>query len=292
MKTLLCLITFGICQFSFSQNDSICPNSEAYFCVKVTTYIDLTNTYYHGREEFQFVNDNLSEDTLSVLYNGDTIATLALDGDKVFIKRTSTPFNPGYLGFDPDFGTDYEILYDYGLNIGDSVPPNSSWWGNNFIQAIDTVIVQGVQKKRLYLTNGDIWIEGMGSIHHPLHPKMYVFEVVYNLCLAEMEYFGNSPIDSETYIGTCDCATIGLDELDQINPVEIFPNPSNQDFVKVLSESEILEIRVTDMKGEAQVAFFDDQNKSLDISELKNGIYFVVLSTTVGVQRRKLVVAK
>lgn len=244
--------------------------------------------YFYQKEEIQFVNDNLPEDTLSVLYLGDTIATLALDGDKVFIKRTSTPFTPVSSGFDPDFGNDFEVLYDYSLNVGDTAELHTPF-PSGLVINVDYVDIQGVQKKRIFLNNGDIWIQGMGSKLHPLYPKMYVFEVAYNLCLAEMSYSGSSPIDAYTYVGDCDCATIGFDDLDLSNQLEIYPNPTNQTSVKVISDVEILDIRVTDINGKVQSVFFDGTD-SLELSDLKNGVYFFSIFTNSGVQHRKIIV--
>ena len=283
------LFTFLVSHSSFAQNDTISANESANFCILTTTYDGFTNMYYNQKEEIQFVNDNLPEDTLSVLYSGDTIATLALFGDKVFIKRTSTPFNPLYFGFDPDFGNDFEVLYDYGLNVGDTALSYSSSSGTVIVQSVDFVDIQGVQKKRIFLNNGDVWIKGMGSKFHPLHPKMFVFEVVYNTCLAQLTYAGSSPIDAHTFVGDCDCATIGINDLDQSNQVEIYPNPTNQAAVKVISDLEILDITVNDMSGKAQNVFFDG-NESLELTNLNNGVYFLSIFTESGVEYRKIIV--
>lgn len=194
-----------------AQNDTIIPNLYGQYCVQTITQFD--QQFVYNYEEFEFVNDYPDHDTLSVVYNGDTIAILAVVGDQVYIKKTGVPFFPVYAGWNQQFelSAGFELLYDFGLNVGDTAYHS---YTEVVVDSIDYINVQGEFRKRLLLENGEQWIAGLGSTHHPLTAVMYYFEVGYTLCSAELEYFGGSTVDFDTYNGSCSC-NIGLNELEQ-----------------------------------------------------------------------------
>lgn len=271
---LFLLTILSISQFSSAQNDSIFPNLNGSYCIETTTQ-DQWGNMYTEVEHFTIVSSPLIN-ILSVIYQSDTIATLMLDGEKVLIQRTQYPFYPAYAGFDPSFGNGYEVLYDFGLNIGDTAYYP---YGNaETVVSIDTFYIQGEVRKKLNLSNGEAWIQGMGSTMHPLTAKMYYFEVGYSLCYSTMEYIGNSPVDFVSYSGVCNC-TGGINEPITNEPT-LFPNPTNVDNLFITSDETIEEINIIDMNGRSFDTDFNSVNKTVNISNLNAGLYLVRIRTT------------
>ncbi|NVK63037.1 MAG: T9SS type A sorting domain-containing protein [Flavobacteriales bacterium] len=80
--------------------------------------------------------------------------------------------------------------------------------------------------------------------------------------------------------------TSDVEEL-KVADVSIYPNPSNGNF-EVKSTAVIKQISVVDYLGQEVVQFETESN--LDISQLANGIYQVIVETESGVVRKELVV--
>jgi len=78
---------------------------------------------------------------------------------------------------------------------------------------------------------------------------------------------------------------VSLKELNQINTVSIFPNPSNGIFT-VSSQSEIQKVNVSNSFG--QIIFTTTQAK-IDLSNYSNGIYFLNIDTNMGSTNIKVI---
>ena len=82
---------------------------------------------------------------------------------------------------------------------------------------------------------------------------------------------------------------VGIDEL--TNSISLYPNPAN-DLVNVVSSNEIKTIEVLDYIG--KVIYRNDAvnltNTKLDVASFNAGVYFVKISTSVGIKTMKLTV--
>jgi hypothetical protein len=78
--------------------------------------------------------------------------------------------------------------------------------------------------------------------------------------------------------------TIGIEELDGVSDLSLYPNPAKNEFFieATLSNSAKVELNFTDMVGRSVVKptaleGFGPVVKTIDLSELSNGMYFVTL---------------
>jgi hypothetical protein len=81
----------------------------------------------------------------------------------------------------------------------------------------------------------------------------------------------------------------GIDQL--TNSISLYPNPAN-DLVNVVSTNDIKTIEVLDYIGKT-IYRNDDvnlKNTKLDVANYNSGVYFVKITTTVGVKTIKLTV--
>ena len=121
LKLTLLFVFLSTTINSWSQNDTIFPNIGGDFCMQLMT-LDNWNNFVFTSEDIHIVDDTPGDDTLSVIHDNDTIATIAVSGEQVYLKRTGVPYDTYYIGdaFSPDFGTGYELLYDFSLSVGDT----------------------------------------------------------------------------------------------------------------------------------------------------------------------------
>ncbi|MBC7864302.1 MAG: T9SS type A sorting domain-containing protein, partial [Bacteroidia bacterium] len=84
---------------------------------------------------------------------------------------------------------------------------------------------------------------------------------------------------------------VGINSVNTILPLSIFPNPSSGIFEMNLGmvESKV-EIRITDLVGKSvfEKTFLPAENLSFDISHLPNGVYFAIISSNGKQATRKI----
>ena len=149
MKPLYLLLFTALSFNSFAQPEQILPNLESLYDIRVQTH-NSNNEWVYNYQSIEFYQQDSTYDTLLAVKNGDLVAKLYIEGEKVFIKRTPSPNS----GFRSDFGSDFELLYDFGLQPGDTAYYTYS---TEFItvESIDTVSLTGIERKRLNLSNGE-----------------------------------------------------------------------------------------------------------------------------------------
>ena len=78
------------------------------------------------------------------------------------------------------------------------------------------------------------------------------------------------------YVNDLLCTTIGIDNQDYQNSfVELFPNPINE-ILNLKSDKQISKVEVSNMQGQIVKSLnTQDQEVSVVISELQNGLYLV-----------------
>jgi hypothetical protein len=70
-----------------------------------------------------------------------------------------------------------ELVYDFNLNIGDSVYVDSIYANAYaYVTLVDSIIIDGAYHKQIHFDSPqDIWVEGLGSLHSPFNPIQYSF---------------------------------------------------------------------------------------------------------------------
>jgi hypothetical protein len=178
-----------------------------------------------------------------------------------------------------------QVLYDFSLQPGDTLKDTylSSLHGSAILERIDSISLGGIQRARYTFSHcgfdasqasvGDSLrlIEGIGSNQSFLSP--------YELC----GYNGNIfyTLECVTYNGQAiypsgsNCTVLTqLKETELSASINIYPNPSLQDEVSILSNGELKTIEILDIRGKSlrrETIYKDKQ--VIRIPE--NGIYFI-----------------
>ncbi|MFK7775229.1 MAG: T9SS type A sorting domain-containing protein [Saprospiraceae bacterium] len=89
---------------------------------------------------------------------------------------------------------------------------------------------------------------------------------------------------------SADCGiTSSLDALENPNlPFSIYPNPTNQQLNIEIENAEISQIDIIDLSGK-RVKTISQNNSTLDVSNLNNGIYFIKIKTDQGILNSRFV---
>jgi hypothetical protein len=98
--------------------------------------------------------------------------------------------------------------------------------------------------------------------------------------------FGNTP--SETWSFTTGSSTAGLND-NEFNNVKMYPNPANDLLNFYTNSSENIDVQIFDILGKS-VLRLENVLNSINISELKSGIYFVQISLGTEKTTKKLIV--
>ncbi len=175
-----------------------------------------------------------------------------------------------------------ELLYDFSLIVGDTVPPtylNSNGTYINVVQAIDSINLNGTFHKRFKIDNcnGGVsiselyFIEGVGSNYGLLHSTMCPFETIGNLiCFSasgQVVYPDNST--------TCSLIT-DINQKQLYNSISVYPSPAST--ILYLKSDYLIPQSITIFNNLGQAMLFKQNltnTENINISQLKNGIYFI-----------------
>jgi hypothetical protein len=135
--------------------------------------------------------------------------------------------------FMPPGETYDSLLYDFNLNLGDTLPPSYQTAGtldSNFVTKIDSVLVGVNYRKRFWLTPINYWggtdsnyvalIEGIGSTYGLLSELVPVFEAG---CQLRCVYVDSMAVYSNTSESCANITTVS-EKKDKLTSL-IFPNP-------------------------------------------------------------------
>jgi hypothetical protein len=196
----------------------------------------------------------------------------------------------GYVFFQ-DTTSATDTLYNFNMELGDSVLYN--FWGQNeeyiHVVDIDSVPINGEMYKRLsfdepifgFFLMDEKWVEGIGSVHgplFPLHPEVFsdgeMPDSLELVCthVNEILYWENQFYDQ------C-LVNIILDiENEEMSDFDIYPNPSSSQIFIRQQLASAGRFYVRDILGrEVRSGLLQSDNQSVDISELKRGVYFVTV---------------
>ena len=179
------------------------------------------------------------------------------------------------------------LLYDFGLNVGDtayviSLPNVGNSEFEIFITAIDTIENEGVQRKRIQFTselssNYEAWIEGIGSINGPLHTLVndsWVCPFWLLTCVHDDEEL----IYKEPYTETCYETSVGIHELSQNSKLSLSQNPVKQgQSIDIEANSSIGIIHIYHISGKLiqTIPSSFTKKQSIKTNDLEKGLYLL-----------------
>ncbi|NOR85990.1 MAG: T9SS type A sorting domain-containing protein [Bacteroidales bacterium] len=184
----------------------------------------------------------------------------------------------------PIYG-DEGLLYDFGLNVGDTtsiISLASEGEFEIFVAEIDTVEYEGVERKRMligreYSGSYEYWIEGIGDNWGPLYTMIYDFIVCpfwELVCVHEYEEL----IFMLPYTENCYEINVGIDELLQNSKVSLSPNPVQQgQFIEIEANYSIAEIQIYNLTGNhiKTIPSSFTNKQSIKTNDLEKGLYLL-----------------
>lgn len=180
---------------------------------------------------------------------------------------------------------DEMLLYDFTLEVGDTVPITYNNYGypEMYVSLIDSVLCTDGYRKR-YFYSRDTWgeievIEGIGAYTGLIEP-MVIFE---HITLLRCYYHNDSMIYIHPWIDECKletdtCLPVGLQDKKSLpDNILVYPNPVT-DHVFIKNAPSELTVKFYDSMGRlVSTQTTKEQDNSLDISYLKNGLYFLMV---------------
>lgn len=285
MKRGLIIISLTIFIFIFSDNSY----SQA---LGGNTYFPLVEDNKYWSElmiEYSFYWDSVYH-TYTYKIQGDTTI------DQMLFKKVYK--QDLYYGFDWYYYTAFRedndgmvymwdetewLLYDFNALEGDTV--YVGWYGPCAlrVEEVDSVLIDADYRKRMYLswlgTDMDfveVWIEGLGSNYGLMWAGLGpTVGVGYrNLCVHDE----NGLVYMNPNYSSCEMTNVSVNE--QLSAdLSFYPNPSN-DVVIFKGNPEVeFEYNIFDISGKLMKTGILSTGDPVDVSTLRNGIYFISLST-------------
>lgn len=219
---------------------------------------------------FKFYSTSDSMFQSDLLYHG----LLRVENNKVFYLDTLNQL---------------DALYDFSLNVGDSVLYDLNGMFPEWLQVInvDSIQINGDYYRRLKFAEpimnafdelNEVWIEGIGSVHGPLFPYFPVkfSQEIPDSLFVTCTFSGNQQVwQHQSYSGCYINIVLSVDQLDLFD-FKIYPNP----FMNIIHIENIgiQEYELTMMNSMGQIVKqlqINNNNTIIDLSELKSGIYFL-----------------
>ena len=194
------------------------------------------------------------------------------------------------------------LLYDFSLTEGDSILAESNGEYDLYFNVtdVDTIDYNGVERRKITLQFYNYawvtWIEGIGNIEGLLmdwRSYTMAMDPMPNVRLRCYEHneeclYSDFSFDESIY----DCYTLlyaGLENNECESEVSIYPNPAKERLY-INTSIPIKELTICNLLGqEIQKYNMTEKTSSIDISGLKEGVYFVKLSTEKGVYATKII---
>jgi hypothetical protein len=189
-----------------------------------------------------------------------------------------------------EFNTDSVVLlYDFTADIGDTVLTGS--WQEHIIQDIDSVIVDGQLRKRLYTNWDQYWIEGIGSMAGFLYPISEI-PISYWRVWISCYYIGDDMVYHNPEFHDC-YTLVGTSDFQVSEEITIAPNPvSKGDYIKVENIDHCATICLFDLSGrklwieeKAEAGYFE-----INTANLSKGLYILKIENTNLIVSRKVII--
>ncbi|MBK6525967.1 MAG: T9SS type A sorting domain-containing protein [Crocinitomicaceae bacterium] len=209
--------------------------------------------------------------------------------------------NGGQVFYVPKDSTLEFILYDFTLEVGDSIAyPIGTWqpfYDTLVVHAVDSILISGEYRTRIEFQNiPDRWIEGIGCTAG-LFIEPYANNNVSG-GLSEMFCFSykDTIYVHHSYAGNygtgvCALQYATVDKIDQTYSISGYPNPTfGSFFIKRDFNASFESIVVTNSLGQMVTPeiILSDYDLEIDLSKFPTGIYFVTLTNEDGKFTQKI----
>lgn len=171
--------------------------------------------------------------------------------------------------------TTEQLLYDFNLGVGDTLPVtyNISYYGQNYVLSIDSILVGTTYHKRYNLNYTSI-IEGVGSSFGLIEPLINPLEH-YDF-LTCFTYRGVIVYTDSSSISCNLPAPVGISEHQHETRISIFPNPTTGTVNIKTNFSEKTEIEIMEVLGKTIYrSQFSTQENTINLNQFPKGVYFL-----------------
>lgn len=196
-----------------------------------------------------------------------------------------------------------DTLYDFSLNVGDSVLFDLYGMYPEWLQVvnIDSVQISGDYYRRLKFSEptmnafdelNEVWIEGIGSIHGPLFPNFPVkfSQEIPDSMLVSCTYSNNQQVwQHQSYPSCYVNIVLSVDQL-ELSYFKIYPNPFMDRIHIEKNGLQQYGLSVLNSLGQTikQIQVNND-NQTIDLTELKAGIYFLRIESRENAKTMKMI---
>lgn len=202
MKSPFLLLSILVGGSVFAQNHHTFPNVNATFRV-TSLCADPLNMpqFYEQVVEYTYAFEPVLEvDSLSWSALEPDMGLIAVDGDRIYLR--GGPFLEGDSTI---------LLYDLSLGLGDTAYFDQyHLYDHATVTHIDTILVSGFERRRLTLSNGDQWVQGIGSLVDPLRP---IYPTPFGCGFSDMEFCGSYLDDEDGPYTICLDMHVGMDRM-------------------------------------------------------------------------------
>ncbi|MCC5922527.1 MAG: T9SS type A sorting domain-containing protein [Crocinitomicaceae bacterium] len=196
-----------------------------------------------------------------------------------------------------------DTLYDFSLNVGDSVLFDLYGMYPEWLQVVnvDSVQISGDYYKRLKFAEptinafdelNEIWIEGIGSIHGPLFPSFPIkfSQEIPDSMLVTCTFSNNQQVwQHQSYPSCYVKVVLSVDQMEILN-FKIYPNPFTD---RIHFENNGLQqYRLTVLNSLGQTIHkiqANTNNRIIDLSDFQAGIYFLKIESGDNIKTIKMI---
>ncbi len=235
-----------------------------------------------------------SDDDFSIIMQGDTLINNKIYqklNTPAFLKRNTDNCTVAIIGYKgatrndlankkvyivPKNSTTEVLLYDFDLQLGDTLKGFIELNGQNVVVSIDSILVGNSYRKRWKFDDSYNFelIEGVGSTYGLIEGvpgKITDFPDYSLMCFEDKKVNVNYPASSSA------CAIVtSVNEL-TINTenINVYPNPSNGFFKIDLKDELVIQIRITDILGKVVIDQIVGNDNFLKYSNFNAGTYII-----------------
>lgn len=183
------------------------------------------------------------------------------------------------------------LLYDFNLNIGDSINADRC---AQVIVDVDSIMINNAYRKKYILNNGNWIIEGIGHAGNQFGNVFTgPFDGCGEPCVCNMiwSFSCYRELGITVYPDTSKCVIInGINQIKASAFISLYPNPTSSQ-INISSSFIIDKTAITDVMGRLVYEAMPKQKDFRVEMDHKEGIYFITLSTDKERVVRKVVVA-
>lgn len=281
MNRTIPAILVSICSMPLhAQSDTIFPNvSGSWDMTTITWDWDGQNmNFEYWPHHMEYMAEPSIEEfgfSWGAVYDGfgTAVGLIAVDSGRVYFRATAE-YLAGVITYND---TTMRVLYDFHLAVGDTAYLQNGLPGWPVtVQLVDTVFLAGYPRSRFELDNGDVWVEGIGSMEGLLRPFLEIFENMFSLDDFCGEYV---TADGVPYTSCIPLVTGVPEELGRV--LNVHPNPSDGTFMLSGARTGAT-YRILDARGvEVLTGRMQASTTTVRMKEAASGMYLLRIDGSV-----------